>query len=106
MTAGAGAVRTRPSGVLAEAGPQAGRLAPPLQPPDHRAAKAGGPAVPGGRVRYEGRAVEGRAEDRRLRHLTAIAATDAVLVDRGDGIDGGFTAGAAYRRVAVETGLL
>ena len=69
----------------ARSGTPAG-LAAALQPADHGAAQRGHEAVPAGRIVDDVGAIEGRAEHRRLRHLAAIAAADAALVDRRDRI--------------------
>src|SRR5208282_525179 len=57
-------------------------LAAALQEADHRAAQTGDEAVEPGRVVNDVGAVERRAEHSGLRHLAAIAAADAILVDR------------------------
>ncbi len=59
-------------------------FAPALQEADHGAAHAVEEAVPAARIVHHVGAVEATAEHGGVRHLAAVAAADAVLVDMGD----------------------
>src|SRR6516164_6966770 len=58
------------------------RLAPPLQIGDHRAPQSSDEAIEPGRIVDDFGAIEGRAEHGGFRYLPAIAAADAIVIDR------------------------